>query len=90
MNLKPVESQELRTLLNEGTIQFAFKKIGGDLRTAVGTTNLSVIPVEDHPSGNGESSPKVVPFYDIEKKQWRSVPLIERYSYKLNMEISKY
>jgi hypothetical protein len=73
MNLKPVEAPELRTLLNEGTIQFAFKKVGGDLRTAVGTTNLSIIPVADHPSGNGTSSPKVVPFYDIEKKEWRSV-----------------
>ena len=73
MNLKPVESDELRNLLNEGVIQFAFKKVGGDLRTAVGTTNLSNIPVDSHPSGARPSSPTVVPFFDIEKKEWRSV-----------------
>jgi hypothetical protein len=75
MNLTPVEPEELRSLLNEGVVSFAFKKVGGDLRTAVGTTALSSIPVADHPSGNGTSSPKVVPFFDKEKQEWRSVSI---------------
>jgi len=71
--MTPIEPQELRNLLNEGTVQFAFKKLNGDLRTAVGTTSLDTIPVDSHPNGNGTSSPSVVTFFDISKNEWRSV-----------------
>ena len=47
--------------------------LDGSLRTAVGTTNLSNVPVDHHPQGVRESSPKVVVYFDIEKKEWRSV-----------------
>jgi len=73
MNLKPVQPEELRRLLNEGIVSFAFKKLGGDLRTAIGTTQLSSIPIDNHPNGRGESSPTVVAYFDKEKKAWRSV-----------------
>ena len=73
MNMTPIEPSKLRSLLNEGTVQFAFKKINGDLRTAVGTTALESIPVESHPNGNGSSPASVVTFFDISKSEWRSV-----------------
>ena len=73
MNLKPVQPEELKRLLNNGIISFAFKKLGGDLRTAIGTTQLSSIPIDKHPTGRGESSPLVVAYFDKEKKEWRSV-----------------
>lgn len=73
MVLHPVKFQELREALNQGVVEFAFKKLDGTLRTAVGTTALTRIPDESHPKGKRASSPKVVVFYDIEKRQWRSL-----------------
>lgn len=70
MTLTP---NELRRKLSRGVVQFAFKKLDGTLRNAVGTTNLSAIPQENHPRGVRQSSPKVVVFFDIEKREWRSV-----------------
>ncbi len=74
MVMKKIESQELRIKLSEGTVQFAFKKIDGTLRTAIGTTNMTTVPQEHHPSGRGgESSLASVRYFDIEKGAWRSV-----------------
>lgn len=75
MILNPVNPQELRELLNQGIVQFAFKKIDGNLRTAIGTTDLETIPQDDHPQGIRESSPNVVVFYDLSKNAWRSVSI---------------
>jgi hypothetical protein len=77
MTLEPVSPSELRARLNQGVVQFAFKKLDGTLRTAVGTTCLSAIPLDGHPKGARESSPKVVCFFDIEKREWRSVNVLQ-------------
>ena len=77
MVMKPIDPEELRSRLNEGTVQFAFKKLDGTLRTAVGTTNLSTVPLEHHPSGNGHSSPASVRYFDIGKNAWRSVSITQ-------------
>ena len=73
MNMNPINAEDLKSLLNEGTVQFAFKKLNGDLRTAVGTTCLSSIPVDSHPSGDREPAKGVVTYFDLEKNNWRSV-----------------
>jgi hypothetical protein len=73
MILKRVSPERLRRKLNIGVVQFAFKKLDGTLRTAVGTTVLSTIPVEKHPIGTGSTSTKSVRFFDVEKGEWRSV-----------------
>jgi hypothetical protein len=73
MILNPIDPQNLRELLNFGIVQFAFKKLDGNLRTALGTTNLDSIPIEDHPSGRGQSPSSVVAYYDLSKNAWRSV-----------------
>lgn len=77
MVMKPIEPEELRSRLNEGTVQFAFKKLDGTLRTAVGTTNLNTVPLEHHPSGEGHSSPASVRYFDIGKNAWRSVSVTQ-------------
>lgn len=73
MVMTPINADELRTKLNEGTVQFAFKKLDGTLRTAVGTTNLESIPLENHPSTGVASSPASVRYFDMGKNSWRSV-----------------
>ena len=72
MVLQPINPQQLRSPLNVGTVQFAFKKLDGTLRTALGTTNLEQVPLGNHPKGGG-SSPRVVVFFDLQKGEWRSV-----------------
>jgi hypothetical protein len=73
MTLEPVSAEVLRARLRAGVVQFAFKKVDGTLRTAVGTTNLATIPTEHHPKGTGNPSDRSVRFFDIEKREWRSV-----------------
>lgn len=73
MVMTPIDADTLRSKLNEGTVQFAFKKKDGTLRTAVGTTNLDTVPLENHPSGKGgESSRASVRYFDMGKNSWRS------------------
>jgi hypothetical protein len=73
MVLEPISPDVLRARLRSGVVQFAFKKLDGTLRTAVGTTNLATIPTEHHPKGTGNPSERSVRFFDIEKREWRSV-----------------
>jgi hypothetical protein len=60
MQLKPITHIALRTELRTGIVTFAFKKLDGTLRTAVGTTVLSLIPEANWPTGRRESSPNAV------------------------------
>jgi hypothetical protein len=76
MNLVATSPETLRSRLREGVVQFAFKKVDGSLRTAVGTTNLSTIPTESHPKGVKASPESVVSFFDIEKREWRGVSIL--------------
>lgn len=73
MVMTPINADELRTKLNEGTVQFAFKKLDGTLRTAVGTTSLESIPLENHPSTGVASSSASIRYFDMSKNAWRSV-----------------
>lgn len=76
MNLTIATPEILRSRLREGVVQFAFKKVDGSLRTAVGTTNLATIPTESHPKGVKPSPESVVSFFDIEKREWRCVSIL--------------
>ncbi len=73
MTLTPCTPTELRRELRAGAVQFAFKKLDGVLRTAVGTSNLATIPAEFHPTGRREAPDSVVTFFDLEKREWRCV-----------------
>ena len=73
MKFKPISHSELRARLRNGIVHFAFKKLDGDLRAAVGTTALTSIPSDKHPKGRRESSTKAVVFFDVEKREWRSL-----------------
>ena len=72
MELVKVNAEQLSEKLRNGTVSFAFKKVGGTLRTAIGTTNLGLIQLEHHPNGVVKKE-LTLPFFDIEKRQWRSL-----------------
>lgn len=73
MVLTPITPDALRAELQRRPVNFAFKKLDGTLRTANGTTNLEQIPSDSHPKGVRESSQAQVTFFDLEKKEWRSI-----------------
>ena len=72
MVFNTVEPQSIRTRLREGIVNFAFRKLDGTIRIAVGTTNLGLIPEQHRPIGLFTTSDASVRFYDIEKGAWRS------------------
>jgi hypothetical protein len=63
---------ELRSRLQSGIVNFAFRTKAGGIRFAMGTLNLSHIPQDLHPKGN-PASPKVLPYYDLDVQGWRSL-----------------
>lgn len=77
-NVKSITADELRSKLANGVVRFFFEKKDGSLREAIGTTQLGAIPTESHPSGQRQSPPSVVPFFDIEKGQWRCVSVTKK------------
>lgn len=62
--------EELNGKLKLGEVWFAYKKKNGDIRIALGTTNLDEIPEEDEPVG-GESKDPYKAYYDLMKGEWR-------------------
>lgn len=65
---------EFKVKLAEGVISFGFTKKDGSFRKALGTRNLNLIPAEDVPVlAGGPEKTNSIPFWDLEKKAWRSV-----------------
>lgn len=71
--LNPLTPEDLKSKLRLGPIKFAFHKKDGSVRNAYGTLLMSQIPEDQHPKSGTEASPKIIPFYDLEKEAWRSV-----------------
>lgn len=69
--LKSIPHNELKDQLKRGQVKFYFKKVKGELRVALGTLDLSKIPLERHPKG-GSLSDTQIAYYDLEKDAWRS------------------
>jgi hypothetical protein len=64
---------QLRDKLNVGVTKFFFQKKNGELRTALGTTNLDNIPNTHHPKGVRPAPDSIIPFFDLEKQAWRAI-----------------
>jgi len=70
---QPVTVPELRKLLHDKILNFQFIKLNGEVRPARGTTMMKYVPQSQHPKGIRPSSKKVATFFDLDKKDWRSV-----------------
>jgi len=71
-SLKKITHEQLKERLRQGVVEFYFHKVGGELRIAMGTRDLSRIPVSGHPKG-GSAPSSVTTFFDLEKSAWRSI-----------------
>ncbi len=85
---------DLRKALYEGIVIFQFQKIDGTLREARGTTCPDLVPSDDVPK-NVRTEPqkvayraKIVAFYDIDKKAWRSMRIETIWSYKRALKLT--
>ena len=67
--------QNLVEALKSGVVAFSYKKKDGTLRKAIGTKNLTFIPAEFHPKGNGDdkAAKTSITYFDMQKMQWRSI-----------------
>jgi hypothetical protein len=67
-----ISHSELKTKLKTGSLKFYYRKVGGELREAIGTLDLSRIPTAGLPKG-GKVSGDQTAYYDLEQGGWRSV-----------------
>jgi len=70
--MKKITPNKLKELLQEGIVEFEFKKVDGSMRPSRGTTQVNKIPAKDRLKG-GTTPGEKIPFYDLEKMGWRSV-----------------
>ena len=80
--------ESFRDALSNGFARFTYYKKDGTFRRTLGTRSLSLIPVDKLPGAspqrNGESGLrlegdeciKAIPYFDLEKNEWRSFSVL--------------
>ena len=71
--------ESFRQALSNGFARFTYRKKDGTTRTALGTRAPALIPADKAPKGDmsdgaaaWEDSVKAIPYFDLEKNEWRS------------------
>lgn len=59
---------KLKTALKKGVVEFAYRKLDGTIRRAVGTLATALVPPTN---GGGRQHPDYQTYYDVEKGGWR-------------------
>lgn len=67
-----VDQERLQSNLKRGEIKFSYVKVDGSLRDARGTTNIDLIPADQHPK-DGEKAHNGTAFFDLDNSAWRSI-----------------
>lgn len=67
--------EDFRKKLRTGVYRFSYFKEEGSIREAVGTLDMMLIPDDQMPKGVGTPAISTVPYYDLEKQEWRSFRL---------------
>lgn len=75
--------ESFRYALSNGFARFTYYKKDGTTRTALGTRAPSLIPVDKLPKGDmsdgsatWENSAKAIPYFDLDKNEWRSFSVL--------------
>lgn len=72
--LKPTTASELRNVLAESVKRFKFVKLNGEVREALGTRDIKLIPKDVHtPKFIDDVSEKSIVYWDLDKQDFRSV-----------------
>ena len=89
-----MDIHDLRKALNEGVVLFEFIKKDGTLRHARGTTSPDLIPTDNMPQNKRTAEQQTafqlqtVAFYDIDKKDWRSMRTNTIWSYHRALKLT--
>ena len=70
--MNQINIEALRRSLAKGHVAITAMKKDGTVVTRVMTTKLPYMPSADQPKGIRDSSPSVVPAWDVERQGWRS------------------
>ena len=88
--------ESFRDALNNGFARFTYYKKDGTTRTALGTRSSVLIPTDKLPKGDmsdgaaiWEDSAKAIPYFDIDKKGWRSMRIDTIWSYTRALKLSE-
>ncbi len=75
--------ESFRDALANGFARFTYYKKDGSIRTALGTRSSVLIPTDKLPKGDmsdgaatWEDSAKAIPYFDLEKMEWRSFSVL--------------
>jgi hypothetical protein len=72
--LKPTTASELRNVLAESVKRFKFVKLNGEVREALGTRDVNLIPQDVHtPKFIDDVSEKSIVYWDLDEQDFRSV-----------------
>ena len=77
--------ESLRDALANGFAQFTYFKENGTIRHALGTRSPQLIPVDKAPkcpqdNKEWEERAKAIPYFDLEKREWRSFSVLNFFS----------
>ena len=80
-----------RELLKTAVVTFSYWKKDGSLREAKGTLCDILIPEEDKPKGSPTYEPNFssVPYYDLDKKDWRAFRITDFVGFVSVYELSE-
>lgn len=90
-----MDTNDLKSALNEGIVIFQFVKKDGSLRHARGTTCPDLIPSDDMPKGKRTPEQQAlynrttVAFYDIDSKGWRSMRIDTIWDFHRALKLSE-
>lgn len=73
--------ESFRDALSNGFARFTYYKKDGTTRTALGTRSPTLIPADKLPKGQLEINEwedlvKAIPYFDLEKNEWRSFSVL--------------
>jgi|APCry1669188910_1035180.scaffolds.fasta_scaffold16192_1 hypothetical protein len=72
--LKPTTASELRNVLAESVKRFKFVKLNGEVREALGTRDIKLIPKDVRtPKFIDDVSEKSIVYWDLDEQDFRSV-----------------
>lgn len=75
--------ESFRDALSNGFARFTYYKKNYEIRHALGTRSLSLIPTDKLPKGDmldgaadWEDNAKAIPYFDLDKNEWRSFSVL--------------
>ena len=77
---------KFRGWLSNHVVKFTYFKQDGSIREAMGTTNRFFIPFDKWPKGDMSDGMaveqyKTIPYFDLEKKEWRCFDIVNFIGY---------